>query len=250
MFDQTFVDGVGKTNKSWTVGLSFFLEFALVGVMILIPLIWTEALPKASLVNFLTAPAPPPPPPPPPPPQPVQKIVKVVARQFNGQTLQAPRKIPTQVAMITEDQLAPLTTGGVPGGIEGGLPGGLGGLGITSIGQAPPPPPPPPKVVEVKPKQEGPVRQSSGVQSARCVNCPHPAYPQIAKQARIQGAVVLSAIIAKDGTIQKLTVVSSANPLLTPAAMEAVKKWVYIPTILNSEPVEVITEITVNFSLQ
>jgi periplasmic protein TonB len=252
MFDQTFVDGVGKTNKSWSVTLSFLLEFILVGVMILIPLIWTEVLPKASLVNFLTAPAPPPPPPPPPPPQPVQKIVKVVARQFNGQTLQAPRKIPTSVANLTEDTLAPLSAGGVPGGIEGGLPGGLGGLGLTSIGQAPPPPPPPPKVVEVKPKQEGPVRLSSGVQAGRCINCASlkPVYPQIAKQARIQGAVVLSAIIAKDGTIQSLKVVSSANPLLTPAALDAVKKWVYIPYILNNDPVEVATEITVNFSLQ
>jgi periplasmic protein TonB len=253
MFDQTFVDGVGKTNKSWTVGLSFALEFALVGVMILIPLIWTEVLPKASLVNFLTAPAPPPPPPPPPPPQPVQKIVKVVPRQFNGQTLQAPRKIPTQVAMISEEQLAPLGAGaGVVGGIEGGVLSGLGGAGFASIGQAPPPPPPPPKVVEVKPKQEGPVKLSSGVQAGRCINCASlkPVYPQIAKQARIQGAVVLSAIIAKDGTIQSLKVVSSANPLLTPAALDAVKKWVYIPYILNNDPVEVSTEITVNFSLQ
>ena len=107
-----------------------------------------------------------------------------------------------------------------------------------------------PKVVTVKPKQEGPVRQSSGVQAAKLVNGPKPAYPQIAKQARIQGAVVLQAIIGKDGSVQQLKVISSANPLLTPAAMEAVKKWVYIPTILNNEPVEVITEITVNFTLQ
>jgi protein TonB len=250
MFDQTFVDGVGKTHKSWTVTLSFALEFALVGVMILVPLIWTEVLPKTSLVSMLTAPAPPPPPPPPPPPQQVVKVQHVVQRQFNGQVLQAPREIPHQVAMITEDQLAPLNTGAGVGGIEGGIPGGLGGIGISSIGQAPPPPPPPPVVKEVKPKQEGPIRQSSGVQAAKCVNCPKPAYPPIAKQARIQGAVVLSAVIAKDGTVAKLTVVSSSNPLLTPAAMEAVKKWVYIPTILNTEPVEVATEITVNFTLQ
>ena len=88
------------------------------------------------------------------------------------------------------------------------------------------------------------------MQAAKCVNCAKPSYPPIAKQARIQGAVVLSAVIAKDGTVEKLTVISSANPLLTPAAMDAVKKWVYIPTILNNEPVEVATEITVNFTLQ
>ncbi len=61
---------------------------------------------------------------------------------------------------------------------------------------------------------------------------------------------MLSAIIAKDGTVQRLTVVSSANPLLISAAIDAVKRWVYIPTILNREPVEVVTEITVNFALQ
>jgi periplasmic protein TonB len=249
MFDQTFVDGVGKTHKSWTVTLSFGVEFLIVGVLILVPLIWTEALPKASLVNFLTAPAPPPPPPPPPPPQQVVKVQHLVPRQFDGQTLRAPIKVPDKVAMITESDLAPLNSGGgVVGGIDGGILGGLG-TNLNSIGAAPPPPPPPP-VVKVAPKQEGPVRQSSGVQAAKCVNCPKPSYPQIAKQARIQGAVVLQAIIAKDGTVQKLTVVSSANPLLTPAAIDAVKKWVYIPTILNNEPVEVITEITVNFSLQ
>jgi periplasmic protein TonB len=250
MFDQTFVDGVGKTNKSWTVSVSFALEFAIVGVMILVPLIWTEVLPKTSITSMLTAPAPPPPPPPPPPPQQVQKVVKMVPRQFNGNTLQAPREIPKQVAMITEDQLAPLSSGnGVVGGIGDGVLGGLGPASSIGIGAAPPPPPPPPPVKEA-PKNLGPQRVSSGVQSAKCVNCPKPSYPPIAKQARIQGAVVLQAIIAKDGTVQKLTVVSSANPLLTPAAMDAVKRWVYIPTILNNDPVEVITEITVNFSLQ
>ncbi len=250
MFDQTFVDGVGKTNKSWSVTLSFALEFAIVGVMILVPLIWTEVLPKTSITSMLTAPAPPPPPPPPPPPQQVQKVVKMVPRQFNGQTLQAPREIPKQVAMITEDQLAPLSSGGVVGGIDSGVIGGLGVPSSIGIGAAPPPPPPPPPVKEAPKKDLGPQRVSSGVQSAKLVNGPKPSYPPIAKQARIQGAVVLQAIIAKDGTIQKLTVLSSANPLLTPAAMDAVKRWVYIPTILNNEPVEVITEITVNFSLQ
>jgi len=249
MFDQTFVDGVGKTNKSWTVGLSFFLEFALVGVMILIPLIWTEALPKASLVNFLTAPAPPPPPPPPPPPQPVQKIVKVVPRQFNGQTLQAPRKIPTQVAMISEEQLAPLGAGtGVVGGIEGGVLSGLGGASFASIGQAPPPPPPPPKVVEAKPATPQRIRVGGNVQAANLIKKVTPNYPPLAKQARIQGTVHFTAIIGKDGTIQNLQLVSG-HPLLVPAATDAVKQWVYKPTLLNGDPVEVITQIDVNFTL-
>ena len=247
MFDQTFVDGVGKTNKSWTVTLSFALEFVAIGVMVLIPLIWTDVLPKASLATLLTAPAPPPPPPPPPPPAPVVKVVHVAPRQFNGQTLQAPREIPKQVAMITEDALPPATIGvqgGVPGGIPGGVPTGIS----SSIGIAPPPPPPPPKVVE-KPKVEGPQRVSSGVQQAKLIKHPLPIYPAIAKQARIQGQVVLQAIIAKDGTVQQLKMLSTTSPLLVQNALDAVKQWVYQPTLLNNEPVEVITEITVNFTL-
>jgi protein TonB len=249
MFDQTFVDGVGKTNKSWTVTISFAVEFVAVGVMILIPLIWTDVLPKATLVNFLTAPAPPPPPPPPPPPTPVVKV-HVIPRQFTGQ-LTAPREIPHQVAMITEEALPPSSIGVAVGGVEGGIPGGaLSGL-VSSIGQAPPPPPPPPPKVEVvKPKIEGPQRVSSGVQAAKLIKKVTPSYPAIAKSARIQGQVVLQAYIAKDGTVQKLTLVSSTSPLLIQAAMDAVKQWVYQPTLLNTEPVEVLTEITVNFSLQ
>ena len=248
MFDQTFVDGVGKTNKSWTVAASFGLEFLAVGVMILIPLIWTGVLPRASLVNMLTAPAPPPPPPAPRQPQPAQKIAKVVRRQIIGRTLEAPVTIPKQVAMLAGEPLAPPSTGVVGGGLDGGVSGGIQ-LSEPSIGPAPLPPPPPP--VKERPKtQEGPYRRSSELQAARCVTCPKPVYPAFVRQARIQGAVVLSAVIAKDGTVRMLTVVSSANPLLTSAAMDAVKKWVYIPTILNQEPVEVVTEITVNFTLQ
>lgn len=248
MFEQTFVDGVGKTNKSWTVTLSFAAEFAVIGIMILIPLIWTEALPKASLVNMLTAPAPPPPPPPPPPPAQVIKV-HVIPRQFTG-TLTAPREIPKQVAMITEDALPPANVG-VVGGVEGGIPGGagLGGLGQANFAP-PPPPPPPPKVVAVKPKQDGPVRVGGNVQSARLIKHPTPLYPAIAKSARIQGTVVLQAIIGKDGTVQNLKMVSTASPLLVQSAMDAVKQWVYQPTLLNNEPVDVITEITVNFTLQ
>ncbi len=115
MFDQTFVDGVGKTNKSWTVAVSFALEFLAIGVTILIPLIWTGVLPKASLVNMLTAPAPPPPPA--PPPQPVPKMARVVRRVFDGRTLQAPQTIPTQVVFLNGEPLAPLNTG-VSGGLD------------------------------------------------------------------------------------------------------------------------------------
>jgi protein TonB len=75
-----------------------------------------------------------------------------------------------------------------------------------------------------------------------------PTYPPLAKQARIQGTVRFNAIIAKDGTIQNLQVVSG-HPLLIPSATEAVRQWVYKPTQLNGEAVEVQTQIDVNFTL-
>src|SRR3954470_6273195 len=100
MFEQTFVDGVGKTNKSWTVLISAIIQFTILAILIIIPLIFTDVLPQASLTSMLVAPAPPPPPPPPPPPQ-VVKVVKVAPRQFVSNQLIAPKTIPKQVAIIT-----------------------------------------------------------------------------------------------------------------------------------------------------
>jgi protein TonB len=75
-----------------------------------------------------------------------------------------------------------------------------------------------------------------------------PPYPPLARQARIQGTVKFNAVIGKDGRIQNLTLVSG-HPLLVAAAQQAVQQWVYRPTLLNGEPVDVITTIDVNFTL-
>jgi protein TonB len=83
---------------------------------------------------------------------------------------------------------------------------------------------------------------------AKLVSQPIPTYPPEAKEARIQGVVKLNATIAKDGTMQHLEVISG-HPLLIPAALDAVRQWVYEPTLLNKQPVEVQTEIDVNFTL-
>ena len=80
------------------------------------------------------------------------------------------------------------------------------------------------------------------------ISDPPPAYPVLAKQARIAGTVKLDALIGPDGHIQNLTVVSG-HPLLIEAAMSAVRQWIYRPTYLNGKPVKVATEIIVNFNL-
>jgi protein TonB len=92
------------------------------------------------------------------------------------------------------------------------------------------------------------VRVSSGVSQGLRVKFQQPNYPPLARQARIQGTVVLHAVIGKDGAIENLTLVSG-HPMLAPAAIEAVKQWKYRPYLLNGEPVEVDTEIQVNFTL-
>lgn len=252
MFEQTFVEGTGKTNKSWTVFVSFGLQIGLVALMIVIPLLNPDVLPKSQLASLLIAPPPPPPPPPPPAAAAPVKVVKVIPRQFDAGRLMAPKQIPKEIAIIKEDDMPPPSgavgvVGGVPGGVPGGTAGGVIGSIIGGVPSAAPPPPPP---VKEAPKAAAPqrIRVGGNVQQAKLVRQPRPSYPPLAKQARIQGTVRFNAIIGKDGTIQNLTLVSG-HPLLVPSATDAVKQWVYQPTLLNGEPVEVVTQIDVNFTL-
>lgn len=157
--------------------------------------------------------------------------------------MKAPTVIPNKVARIHEAPQPPQTAG-VVGGVEGGVPGGttggvLGGM-LNSIGTPPPPPP----------AAKAPQRIVVGgqVEAAKAIYQPTPTYPAIAKMARIQGVVKLEAVIAKDGTIQNLQLISG-SPMLVQAAEQAVKTWRYEPTLLNGVPVEVVTEIDVDFTL-
>jgi protein TonB len=249
MFEQTFVDGQGKTNRVWTVMVSFLGQIALIGVAVLIPMIYFDALPRTQLTSFLFVPPPPPPPPPPPAAAPV-KMVKVIPRQFDAGRLMSPKVVPKDIAMIKEEELPPPAApagvmGGVPGGVPGGTAGGVIGGIIGSVPSAAPPPPPPVEQKKATPQR---IRVGGQVQQANLIRQPKPVYPPLAKQARIQGVVRFNAVIGKDGTIQNLTLISG-HPLLVPAAQEAVKQWLYKPTLLNNEPVEVATVIDVNFTL-
>ncbi|MEO7143211.1 MAG: energy transducer TonB, partial [Bryobacteraceae bacterium] len=154
-----------------------------------------------------------------------------------------------EIAMIKEEELPPPGAGGVVGGVPGGVPGGAGGVIGGIIGSVPSVAPPPPPVKEApKPQTPQRIRVGGNVQAANLIKKVIPVYPALAKQARIQGVVRFTAIIGKDGTIQNLQLVSG-HPLLVPAATQAVRQWIYKPTLLNNEPVEVITQIDVNFTL-
>jgi protein TonB len=137
---------------------------------------------------------------------------------------------------------------GVPGGIDLGFGQSSGLLGDLRL-PAPPAVPvrrTPEKAVAPSPIK--PIHVSTGVQAAKLIAQVKPVYPALAKQAGVAGTVRLTAIIGRDGTIRNLQVMSG-HPLLTPAALEAVKQWRYQPTLLNDDPVEVITQIDVNFTL-
>jgi periplasmic protein TonB len=243
MFEDSLLESGGrlKTKRGRTTTFAIILEIGLVGLMVLMPLIFTEALPKQQLMTFLVAP-PPPPPPPPPAAAPV-KIVKQIQTDIVNGELRTPTKIPQKVQMIKEDEAPPpvMSSSGVVGGVPGGIPGGqMGGVigGIISST--------PVAVPKVATPQR--VRVSQGVSQGLLVRRVQPAYPPLARQARIQGQVILRAVISKDGSIENLTLVSG-HPMLVQSALDAVKQWKYKPYLLNGEPVEVDTEVLVNFTL-
>src|SRR6202043_2707548 len=243
MFEDSLIESGNKlkTKRLGTTILSFLLQVGLIGVLILIPLIYTDALPKGNLMTFLVAP--PPPPPPPPPPAAVMKVVKVIQTDIVNGQLRTPTKIPQKVQMIKEDEAPPpvMASTGVVGGVPGGVPGGSMGGVIGSVLSSTP-------VAVPKIATPQRVRVSSGVSSGLLIRKVSPNYPPLARQARIQGTVVLQAQISKDGSIQNLQLISG-HPMLAPAAIEAVKQWKYKPYLLNGEPVEVETQVQVNFTL-
>jgi len=222
-----------KTNRSWTVVVSSVLQTLVLSVLVLIPLMHTEALSRTILSTLLIAP----PPPPPSPSQPVKVIVKPGVRLPQAGILRQPTAIPKKVVMLIEPELPPEMPS-TP--IMNGIFSNIDGQTITgTIGPAAPP----------KPTIPNRIKQGGVVTAASILAQTAPVYPALARQAHIQGNVVLHAIIDRDGRVAQLEVVSG-HPLLVRAAMEAVKQWRYKPTLLNSEPVEVDTTISVNFRLE
>jgi protein TonB len=249
LFADSLLEASGgqRRQRTWATFVSLVLQCLLVSVLVLVPLWFTDVLPRQQLVTFLVAP--PPPPPPPPSASAAVKVMKVATDIVNGQ-LRTPSRIPEKVQMIKEAEAPPpiATTGGVVGGVPGGIPGGqLGGVigGIISASSS----------LAMVPKLAKPaptvqrVRVSQGVTKGLVVYRVEPTYPPVAQQARIQGVVVLTAIIDKNGNIQNLRLVSG-HPMLTPVAINAVKQWRYKPFLLNGQPVEVETTVTVTFQLQ
>ncbi len=238
--------GLQRRRRTLSAVLSFVVQCLLLGVLLIVPLMFTDVLPQQQLLTFLMAP-PPPPPPPPPASVAAAKVVRVMESDILNGRLRTPGRIPQTVQMIREEEAPPdLSGGGVPGGVPGGIPGGqLGGVIGGILSSTPSSAAVPKLAIPVPPKR---IRVSQGVTEGRLVRKIEPNYPPLALSARIQGQVLLTAIISKTGEIQNLVLVSG-HPMLVPAALAAVKQWRYRPFLLNGEPVEVETTITVNFQL-
>lgn len=239
--------GFGGESKRRAVATStsLIVNCLAIALAVIVPLMFTEELPKAQLLTFLVAP-PPPPPPPPPAAAAIQKVVRVETELLNGQ-LRTPTRIPQKVQMIKEEEAPPITsTGGVVGGVPGGIPGGqLGGVIGGIVNATSQMAAAVPKFVPVVPQR---VRISQGVTKGLLIRRVEPTYPPLARSARVQGEVVLSAVISVNGDIENLQLVSG-HPMLVPAAITAVKQWKYKPYLLNGQPTEVETTITVIFTL-
>jgi periplasmic protein TonB len=243
MFADSFCESTWDqtSRRGWTALASFTLQGLLVGFVLLLPLIYTQGLPTLKLLSGVSPVlAPPAPAPAPPPVGPHTPHVSQSNLNLSG--LVAPRSIPDQVAHIEE------TTPPSPiGRNELGVLGSTGDprlgtvLGSTGTGGNVLPPPAPKPVSR-------PVPRTSNLMEAYLVHRVQPAYPSLARAARIQGAVQLRALISKQGTIENLQV-TSGHPMLVAAAVEAVRQWRYRPYVLNGDPVEVETQITVNFIL-
>jgi protein TonB len=213
----------------------------MLGAALIIPLMFTEALPKAQLLTFLVAPPPPPPPPPAAAAPQVQVVRRVQSDLMDGR-LRSRSRIPQNVQMIREEEAPPqLNSGGVIGGVPGGIPGGqlngvIGGIISSTLNIA--------AIPKLAPAKR--VRVSPGVIAGMVIHKVEPEYPPLARQARIQGEVVMTAIISKEGTIENLQI-ESGHPLLVQAALNAVRQWRYRPFLVSGEPVEVETRITATF---
>jgi protein TonB len=234
-------------THSLTLGVSMVLHGLLVLSLVLVPILFSDALPplaRDGLRAFLMEPptvAPPPPPPPPPPasalratPQvlPVPEPVPTAAR------LVAPIEVPDQVVADREMGLDLGVEGGVPGGVEGGVPGGVvggvvGGLPLATLGPAPPP------VVRV-----------GGLLSApKLLRTVTPTYPALAVAAHVSAVIILEAHVDAHGNVKTATILRG-SPLFDDAAVEAVKQWRYKPLLLNGVPTEFILTVTLNFRIQ
>jgi periplasmic protein TonB len=236
LFEDLIDSGKGdhSTQQSKTLPVSLALHILIAAVIVIVPLLSADQLPdpasavKAFFVEPMAAPAPPPPPPPPAARPQAPKVVPkpVVENQFV-----APVEVPEE---IHPEESIDMGVEGGAGGVEGGVPGGvLGGVvGGTGPGAG-----------------DEPLRVGGDVKAPVLLQKIEPSYPEAARKARMEGVVILEAIITAEGAVQDVKVLKSVNPLLDASAVRAVTQWKYKPATLNGRSVRVYLTVTVTFNL-
>lgn len=224
-----------KRRRTVTLSLSLAAHAAAIGAMVILPLMTSEIpsdLATSAVHAFFVQPAAAAPPPPPPPAKVTAGHLEPKAAPPKDVTFSAPLETPNQVAPEKSGDL--VLEGTVAGGVEGGVPAGvLGGV----VGGLPDPPPPP-----------RPVRVGGSIKEPKKLKHVDPVYPQLAVASRVQGVVVLECTLSPDGRVAELKIVRSI-PLLDAAAIQAVRQWVFTPTLFNGVPVPAVMMVNVRFAL-
>jgi periplasmic protein TonB len=233
-----FTTGVAdaRSTGSWAWPTTLVVHGLFVLAVLIVPLLAEEQLPSESTSTakaFFVAPtlgAAPPPPPPPAAARPA--TAPRVAAKEPSSSFMAP--VETPAAIVEDPSLDLGLEGGVPGGVEGGVPGGVVGGIVGGLDTAPPPPPP--QVIRV----------GGTIQPPRKLKDVAPVYPRMALDAKIQGVVILECRVSPAGRVESVQVLRGV-PTLDDAAVNAVKQWVYTPTLMGGVPVGVVMTVTVNF---
>lgn len=236
MFAESLLESSGgaRTNQRWTTLFSLALEGFLIGLLVLIPLLQNQGMPRLRWISSVSTPLPPAP-----------RGVANPGHGGGGSTapqpispvLMQPTRVPTGIDHTSDTSGPPTGANGVnlPVGRPDGVDGGTSPMLVL--------PTFPPRPATTPP------RRISLVTEGDVIHRVLPVYPPIARQIGAEGPVVLQAVISRQGTVESLRVVTSAHPTLNDAALAAVAQWRFRPYLLNGTPVEVEAQITVNFML-
>jgi protein TonB len=235
------VDRRAPRARIRALAISILIHAAFVAVGIVLPMIFLQVIPGMNLISLMAAPAPPAAPPPPPPPRPSAEDVprKPLVSDMNF----IPPTIPQGISAPDEEPNPVIGFNAVPSLLAGpvGVPAGIPPVAALLAPAPPAKPAPPPPRREVVPI-------GGSVQEAKLIRKVTPEYPSLAKAARAQGTVILEVQVDEEGNVIEVRVLRDL-PLLTEAAVRAVRQWKYSPTLLNGEPVRVMSTVTVNFHL-
>ncbi len=243
MFETTILESIegAPSTRRWSALASFTLQAFSVAVLLIAPLIFTQQLPQIRYFERLSAPAS-------SAPERVMPIVSSHVERSSSRSelrdgvLVEPTAIPITTRRFVDQADSPIGSSVLPG-IPYGIPSADRDSVINSILATTRTTPP----IAVEPRRE-PLKVSS-LSEGMIVRRVQPIYPEIARLARVQGPVVIAAVIDTNGRITSLRLVSG-HPMLVDAAMEALRQWRYRPYVLNGQPIQVETQVTIMFTLR